>query len=119
MEDQFSDIMSTSMKNSRNGYTPLCLNMKIFGNKQNCFNTNGEFGLVFHARITLSVWDSRRDECYMGTANLTWIELEGNLGVGIIFRDENVTKISNSITLLMSSSSMDEVNYGEEKFSRS
>lgn len=77
-----------------------------------------KFGSTFHAKIMLSERSSGRDECYMGTANLTRTGLERNLEVGMIFRDENVTKISNLITSLMSSSLVNEVTYDEEKFRR-
>jgi phosphatidylserine/phosphatidylglycerophosphate/cardiolipin synthase-like enzyme len=68
---------------------------------------------TFHAKMVLA-----DNKSYLGTANLTHKGLEDNLELGMIFRDETVSKLAKLVRSIMSSDLLHEVDFKDEKFSR-
>jgi phosphatidylserine/phosphatidylglycerophosphate/cardiolipin synthase-like enzyme len=68
---------------------------------------------TFHAKMVIA-----DNKAYLGTANLTHKGLEDNLELGMIFRDETVSKLAKLVRSIMSSDLLHEVEFKDEKFSR-
>lgn len=68
---------------------------------------------TFHAKMIIA-----DNSAYLGTANLTHRGLEDNLELGMIFRDETVSKLTKLVRSIMSSDLLHEVEFRNEEFSR-